>query len=116
VDYSGCQASLYLVSQRLRQCAAAQLAASGTPSALQLTADKTNLVAVDGTDDAQLVVTVVDSKRQRPSTTAFTVTLSITSGPGRVPDRNQHHIHAVRKPAINQTLPFFDGKGRHRIS
>ena len=58
--------------------------ASGTAAALQLTADKTNLVAVDGTDDAQLIVTVLDSKGTAISNNV-PVTLSITSGPGEFP-------------------------------
>jgi beta-galactosidase len=57
---------------------------SGTAAALQLTADKTNLVAVDGTDDAQLIVTVVDSKGNAISNNV-PVTLSVTSGPGEFP-------------------------------
>jgi len=57
---------------------------SGTPAALQLAADKTALAAVDGTDDAQLIVTVVDSKGN-PVSNNVPVTLSITSGPGEFP-------------------------------
>ncbi|MGB8296745.1 MAG: glycoside hydrolase family 2 TIM barrel-domain containing protein [Polyangia bacterium] len=58
--------------------------ASGTAAALQLTADKTSLVAVDGTDDAQLTVTVLDSKGNA-ITNNVPVTLSVTSGPGEFP-------------------------------
>jgi len=58
--------------------------ASGTAAALQLTADKTNLAAVDGTDDAQLIVTVLDSKGNAISNNV-PVTLSVTSGPGEFP-------------------------------
>ena len=56
----------------------------GTPAALQLTADKTTLAAVDGTDDAQLIATVVDSKGT-PISNNVPVTLTITSGPGEFP-------------------------------
>ena len=56
----------------------------GTPAALQLTVDKTTLAAVDGTDDAQLIVTAVDSKGT-PISNNVPVTLSITSGPGEFP-------------------------------
>ena len=56
----------------------------GTPAALQLTADKTTLTAVDGTDDAQLIATVVDSKGT-PISNNVPVTLTITSGPGEFP-------------------------------
>jgi beta-galactosidase len=58
--------------------------AAGTAAALQLTADKTTLAAVDGTDDAQVVVTVVDAKGTAISNNV-PVTLSITSGPGEFP-------------------------------
>jgi len=57
---------------------------SGTPAALQLTADKTSLAAVDGTDDTQLTVTVVDSKGTA-ITNNVPVTLSVSSGPGEFP-------------------------------
>ena len=57
---------------------------SGVPAALQLTADKTALAAVDGTDDAQLIVTVLDSAGNAINNNV-PVTLSITSGPGEFP-------------------------------
>jgi beta-galactosidase len=56
----------------------------GTPAGLKLEADKTSLSAVDGTDDAQLTVTVLDSKGT-PISNNVPVTLSITSGPGEFP-------------------------------
>jgi hypothetical protein len=56
----------------------------GTPTALQLTADKTTLAAVDGTDDTQLIVTVLDSSGKAISNNV-PITLSITSGPGEFP-------------------------------
>ena len=58
--------------------------AAGTPAALQVTADKTTLAAVDGTDDAQITVTVVDASGTAISNNV-TVTLTITSGPGEFP-------------------------------
>ena len=51
---------MVLVSQRVSAHPAAGLAAHGIPAALKLTADKTTLESVDGTDDAQIIVTVVD--------------------------------------------------------
>jgi beta-galactosidase len=57
---------------------------AGTPAALQLTADKTTLVAVNGTDDAQLIVTVLDSTGAAINNDV-PVTLSIVSGPGEFP-------------------------------
>ena len=57
---------------------------SGTPAALKLTADKTTLKSVDGTDDAQLMVTVVDEDG-RALHNSPPVTLAIVSGPGEFP-------------------------------
>jgi hypothetical protein len=57
---------------------------SGTPAALKLTADKTTLKSADGTDDAQLIVTVVD-KDGRALHNSPPVTLAIASGPGEFP-------------------------------
>ncbi|MEO6477603.1 glycoside hydrolase family 2 TIM barrel-domain containing protein [Luteolibacter sp.] len=56
----------------------------GTPAGLTLTADKTTLDHVDGTDDSQVVVTVVDSSG-KPISNSVPVTLSIESGPGEFP-------------------------------
>jgi hypothetical protein len=58
--------------------------ASGTPAGLRLTADKTTLKSVDGTDDAQLIVTVVDAAG-RALSNSLPVTLTIESGPGEFP-------------------------------
>ena len=57
---------------------------NGVPTALRLTADKTALESVDGTDDAQLVVTVVD-KDGKPLNDCPPVTLTVESGPGEFP-------------------------------
>jgi hypothetical protein len=57
---------------------------SGTPAALKLTADKTTLAAADGTDDAQLIVTILDSTGT-PINNNVTVTLTVESGPGEFP-------------------------------
>jgi beta-galactosidase len=57
---------------------------NGTPAALKLTADKTTLNSVDGTDDAQIIVTVVD-KDGKPISNCPTVSLAIASGPGQFP-------------------------------
>jgi beta-galactosidase len=58
--------------------------APGTPAALWLTTDKTTLQSVDGTDDAQLIVTVVD-KDGKAINNCPPVTLAIESGPGEFP-------------------------------
>ena len=57
---------------------------NGVPAALKLTADKTTIDAVDGTEDSQIIVTVVD-KDGRPITNCPTVTLAIETGPGEFP-------------------------------
>ena len=57
---------------------------NGVPAALKLTADKTTLNSVDGTDDAQLIVTVVD-KDGHALNNCPPVTLAIESGPGEFP-------------------------------
>ena len=56
----------------------------GTPAALKLSADKTILKSADGTDDAQVIVTVVDASGKALSNSP-PVTLSIESGPGEFP-------------------------------
>jgi hypothetical protein len=56
----------------------------GTPAALRLSADKTTLQSADGTDDAQLIVTVVDANGKALSNSP-PVTLSLASGPGEFP-------------------------------
>ena len=57
---------------------------NGIPAALKLTADKATLDSVDGTDDAQLVVTVVD-KDGNAINNCPPVTFAIESGPGEFP-------------------------------
>jgi hypothetical protein len=56
----------------------------GTPAALKLSADKTPLKSADGTDDAQIIVTVVDASGKALSNSP-PVTLTIESGPGEFP-------------------------------
>jgi hypothetical protein len=58
--------------------------ADGIPAGLKLTADKTILKSADGTDDAQLIVTVVD-KDGKAISNSPPVTLAIESGPGEFP-------------------------------
>ncbi len=57
---------------------------SGVPAALKLTADKTTLNSVDGTDDAQIIVTVLNQDGT-PVNNCPPVTLAIESGPGEFP-------------------------------
>ena len=56
----------------------------GTPAVLQLTSSTTNFTAVDGTQDAQLIVTVLDGSGNATSNNV-PVTLSVISGPGQFP-------------------------------
>jgi hypothetical protein len=57
---------------------------NGIPAGLKLTTDKTTLNSVDGTDDAQIIVTVVD-KNGTAISNCPPVTLTIESGPGEFP-------------------------------
>ncbi|OIQ91753.1 beta-galactosidase BoGH2A precursor [mine drainage metagenome] len=57
---------------------------AGIPAALRLSADTTTLRSPDGTDDAQVIVTVVD-KGGTALSNCPPVTLSIVSGPGQFP-------------------------------
>jgi beta-galactosidase len=57
---------------------------AGTPAKLRLQADKTTLKAVDGTDDTQLMVTVLDASGKELSN-SVPVTLTLISGPGEFP-------------------------------
>jgi hypothetical protein len=58
--------------------------APGAPAALKIAADKTKLKSADGTDDAQIIVTVVDGAGKALSNSP-PVTLTIESGPGEFP-------------------------------
>ncbi|HLX72497.1 MAG TPA: glycoside hydrolase family 2 TIM barrel-domain containing protein, partial [Verrucomicrobiae bacterium] len=57
---------------------------NGVPAGLKLSTDKASLNSVDGTDDAQIVVTVVD-EHGRPINNCVPATLAIESGPGEFP-------------------------------
>jgi hypothetical protein len=56
----------------------------GVPAGLKLTADKTELRSVDGTDDALVAVAVVD-KDGNPIANCPLVTLTVERGPGEFP-------------------------------
>jgi hypothetical protein len=58
--------------------------ASGTPAGLKLTSSTTTLSAADGTEDAWLLVNVVDASGT-PINNNVPVTLTVTSGPGEFP-------------------------------
>ncbi len=57
---------------------------AGTPAALRLTASSPTITRADGTDDVQLVVTVVDAAGRRLSNSP-PVHLAIEAGPGELP-------------------------------
>jgi hypothetical protein len=57
---------------------------SGVPIALKLKADQPSLKSADGTDDAQIVVSVVD-RNGATLTNCPPVTLAVESGPGEFP-------------------------------
>jgi beta-galactosidase len=57
---------------------------AGTPAGLKLTSSTTVLTAVDGTQDAWLLVTVVDASNT-PISNNVPVTLTVRSGPGEFP-------------------------------
>ncbi|MEO8900071.1 MAG: glycoside hydrolase family 2 TIM barrel-domain containing protein [Polyangiaceae bacterium] len=57
---------------------------AGTPAGLKLTSSTATLSAVDGTQDAWLLVTVVDASG-KPISNTVPVTLTIKSGPGEFP-------------------------------
>ena len=57
---------------------------NGVPAALKLTADKTTLNFVDGTDDAQIIATVLDQDGKAINNCP-PVTLTVESGPGEFP-------------------------------
>ena len=56
----------------------------GVPARLRLEASKTTGILADGTDDVQLVVTVLD-RDGRELSNSPDVTLSVLSGPGEFP-------------------------------
>ena len=58
--------------------------AEGTAAGLKITASKTQSIKTDGTDDAWLLITVVD-KEGKPLSNSPAVDLSIVKGPGEFP-------------------------------
>jgi beta-galactosidase len=56
----------------------------GIPARLKLSADKITIHGTDGTDDCQLLVTILDQSNQ-PISNSPPVTLDIESGPGEFP-------------------------------
>jgi hypothetical protein len=71
----------------------------GTAAGLVLSADKTVLQGTDGTDDAQLMVRVVDAEGKALSNSP-PVTLTILSGPGEFPTGRSITFHPTDKDDI----------------
>jgi beta-galactosidase len=71
----------------------------GIPAALQLTADKTKILHADGTDDAQIMVTVADAQG-RPLSNSPDVTFELVSGPGEFPTGSSIQFSAKSDIAI----------------
>ena len=88
---------------------------NGIPAGLKLTADKTTLSGADGTDDAQLIVTVVDQQGHALNNCP-PVTLAIVSGPGEFPTGpaitfDPHSDIAIRDgQAAMEFRSYFAGK------
>ena len=57
---------------------------AGTPARIALTADQTNQIKTDGTDDVMLSVTILDADG-KPVNNSPAVSLNIISGPGEFP-------------------------------
>jgi beta-galactosidase len=71
----------------------------GIPAALQLAADKTTISNTYGTDDVQLIVTVLD-KNGKAISNSPDVKLSLESGPGEFPSGNAIEFSATSDVAI----------------
>ncbi|MDP4277729.1 MAG: glycoside hydrolase family 2 TIM barrel-domain containing protein [Bacteroidota bacterium] len=74
----------YWYRNAYRQIPPEKWATEGTPAAVRLSADKTVIEKADGTDDIQLMVTIVDKDGQALSNSPD-VKLEIISGPGEFP-------------------------------
>ncbi|MGC4074899.1 MAG: glycoside hydrolase family 2 TIM barrel-domain containing protein [Nibricoccus sp.] len=75
---------------------------TGIPAALKLTADKVEIGAVDGTDDAQLIITVLDHEGNSVNACP-PVTLTIESGPGEFPTGREITF------VVDSDIPIRDG-------
>jgi beta-galactosidase len=86
----------------------------GTPAAIKLTADKTE-ISNDGTDDAYLLVSIIDANGKELSNSP-TVKLSIISGPGEFPTGtsitfdNKSDIEILDGLAATEFRSYFGGE------
>lgn len=74
----------YWYRNEYRQIAPPQWAQEGTPARIKLEASKINQIQADGTDDVQLMVTVLDAQGKELNNCP-SVTLKLVSGPGEFP-------------------------------
>ncbi|MBY8827401.1 discoidin domain-containing protein [Hephaestia sp. CMS5P-6] len=85
VDYSRLpKRSWYWYRHAYRGIAPPPWPKPGEPAALRLTSSSPTIRHADGTDDVQLVITVVDASG-KPISNSPPVTLAIVSGPGELP-------------------------------
>jgi len=75
----------------------------GTPAALRLTSSSPTIKHADGTDDVQLIVTVLDAQGN-PISNSPPVTLAIESGPGELPTGRTIHF------ASDSDIAILDGE------
>ncbi|RKR80138.1 F5/8 type C domain-containing protein [Mucilaginibacter gracilis] len=93
----------------------------GIPAALSLTADKKTISNTDGTDDVQLIVTVLDKSGKAVSNSPD-VTLTLESGPGEFPTGNIINFSATSDIAIRagqaaiEFRSYYGGTSRVRAS
>lgn len=86
---------------------------AGTPARIALTADQTNQIKTDGTDDVMLSVTILDADG-KPVNNSPAVSLNIISGPGEFPtgtsilfEKRVISVFSMEKPRLNSghTMP-----------
>ena len=82
---------------------------AGTAAGLKLTSSTTTLSAVDGTQDAWLLVTVVDASGKAISNNV-TGDAHDQVRARRVPDRAEHHVHAAGTGEPASDIAILDGQ------
>ncbi len=93
----------------------------GTPAALQLTASSTTIAHADGTEDVQVIVTVLDAAG-KPISNTPDVTLTVVSGPGGFPTgrsivfRNGTDIPVLDGQAAIEFRSYYSGATLLRAS
>lgn len=88
IDYFRLPKNMYYwYRNEYKHIAPPEAAKEGIPAKLKLTANKTTIVNTNGTDDVQLIVTVLDKDGIAISNSPD-VTLTLVSGPGEFPTGN----------------------------